>query len=83
MPVAGRTRRRWFQFSTLALLMAIAVIAILCRVAQRNVLNEQTSVQFDRQPLSDVLIYLSIKPITDATSTRRPWITRASIRGRS
>jgi hypothetical protein len=61
MATAQSTRRRWFQFSTLALLIAIMLIGFVCALARRSVLDEQTTVEFNAQPLSDVLAYLSIK----------------------
>ena len=53
--------RRWYQFSLLTLLLAFTAFGILSALARRNVLAEKTTVQFDSQPLADVLAYLSIK----------------------
>ncbi len=61
MGEASPTRRRWWQFSILALLLAVAAIAVMLALTTRPILDERTSAQFTAVSLSDALDYFSSK----------------------
>jgi hypothetical protein len=61
MSQVAPTRRRWYQFRILTLLILMAAIAVLLTVTRHTVLDEKTTFDFVDVSLSDVVDFLSVK----------------------